>query len=107
MVSKFVDRRYELSLLNKGWSREGARLIVLYGRRRVGKTRLLLEFIENKEGVPFTYALAMFTHCCLGEEVSKDEIPKYFWDLASVGGYPLEIVKINEKIIEDRLGVKL
>lgn len=51
MVSKFINREYELNLLNSEWETDGARLVVLYGRRRVGKTRLLLEFVENKEGI--------------------------------------------------------
>jgi predicted nucleic acid-binding protein len=57
-------------------------------------------------GIPFTYALAMFTHCCLDEEISKDEIPRYFWDLVHVGGYSLGIVEMNKKVIE-KLEVKL
>lgn len=58
-------------------------------------------------GIPFTYALAMFTHCCLKGEISKDEIPGYFWNLVDVGGYSLGIVEMNKKIIEERLEVKL
>jgi len=33
----------EISLLKEEWSKEKGRLIVLYSRRRIGKTRLLLE----------------------------------------------------------------
>ncbi|OYT62742.1 ATPase, partial [Methanosarcinales archaeon ex4484_138] len=51
MISTFVDRGPELELLNMEWASSGARLIVLYGRRRIGKTRLLLEFIRDREGV--------------------------------------------------------
>ncbi|MCK4811825.1 MAG: AAA family ATPase, partial [Methanosarcinales archaeon] len=51
MISTFVDREPELELLNREWESSGARLIVLYGRRRIGKTRLLLEFIRGREGV--------------------------------------------------------
>jgi len=49
VISKFVNREKELSLLEEEWKKEGGRLIVLYGRRRIGKTRLLTEFIKNKE----------------------------------------------------------
>ncbi len=48
MISKFVDRKEEISLLEEEWAKEKGRLIVLYGRRRIGKTRLLLEFIKTK-----------------------------------------------------------
>ncbi len=51
MISTFVNREPELELLNREWAGSGARLIVLYGRRRIGKTRLLLEFIGDREGV--------------------------------------------------------
>ncbi len=49
MISKFVDRKEEISLLEEEWAKEKGRLIVLYGRRRIGKTRLLLEFIKTKK----------------------------------------------------------
>ena len=51
MISTFVDRKPELELFEREWESSGARLIVLYGRRRIGKTRLLLEFIRGREGV--------------------------------------------------------
>jgi len=51
MISTFVDREPELELLEREWAGSGAKLIVMYGRRRIGKTRLLLEFIEGREGI--------------------------------------------------------
>ena len=36
---KFVDRQRELALLDQMWTAREARFLVLYGRRRVGKTR--------------------------------------------------------------------
>jgi len=48
---RFIDREYELSLLEEAWKQDGARFIVLYGRRRVGKTRLITEFARDKNGV--------------------------------------------------------
>ena len=35
----FVDRGMELQLLDDLYQRAGAQLLILYGRRRVGKTR--------------------------------------------------------------------
>jgi AAA+ ATPase superfamily predicted ATPase len=49
MISEFIDRDEEISLLEEEWTKEKGRLIVLYGRRRIGKTRLLLEFINTKD----------------------------------------------------------
>lgn len=50
---RFIDRGYELGLLNKSWNSRGAKFIVVYGRRRVGKTRLILEFTGKKDGIFF------------------------------------------------------
>ncbi|MDD5616994.1 MAG: ATP-binding protein [Candidatus Methanoperedens sp.] len=50
---RFIDREYELSLLNDAWNQEGAKFMVLYGRRRVGKTRLITEFTMDKDGIFF------------------------------------------------------
>jgi hypothetical protein len=49
MISEFIDRKEEISLLEEEWTKEKWRLIVLYDRRRIGKTRLLLEFIKTKD----------------------------------------------------------
>lgn len=58
MISKFVDRKEEISLLEEEWEKEKGRLIVLYGRRRIGKTRLLLEFVKTKNRNGIFYNLA-------------------------------------------------
>ncbi len=44
----FVGRKKELTLLDSMYLTEKFEMLVLYGRRRVGKTRLLTKFIENK-----------------------------------------------------------
>jgi len=51
MISKFVDREEEISLLEDEWKKERGGLIVLYGRRRIGKTRLLMEFANSRRGI--------------------------------------------------------
>lgn len=40
----FVDRDRELAFLARAWSSQRAELLVVYGRRRVGKTALLRQF---------------------------------------------------------------
>ena len=47
---KFVDRKEELGFLEERYKTDLAEFVVLYGRRRVGKTELLLKFLENKNG---------------------------------------------------------
>ena len=54
-MTEFVGREYELDFLSNRWKRKGPELIVIYGRRRVGKTELLLQFCRDK---PHIYILA-------------------------------------------------
>ncbi len=51
MIREFVDRETERALLEEEWQKDGGRLIILYGRRRIGKTRLVTEFIRGKVGI--------------------------------------------------------
>jgi uncharacterized protein len=51
MIREFIDREEERALLEREWHSAGSRLIILYGRRRVGKTRLIDEFIRDKPGI--------------------------------------------------------
>ena len=52
-MQNFVDREQELSFLEEEYQREGASLIILYGRRRVGKTALASKFMEGKPALYF------------------------------------------------------
>jgi len=52
-MKAFINRNEELSFLEKEYSRKGSSLIVLYGRRRVGKTALAVEFMKDKAGIYF------------------------------------------------------
>ncbi len=51
MLREFVNRRDELKTLEDLWRKEGLTLALVYGRRRVGKTRLLEEFSRGKNRV--------------------------------------------------------
>jgi len=53
MIQHFVDREEELNFLESKFKKDEANLIIIYGRRRVGKTELLKKFLENKQGVYF------------------------------------------------------
>jgi len=48
---RFIDREHQMHLLEKAWDSDSPQFIVIYGRRRIGKTRLITEFIEEKDGV--------------------------------------------------------
>ena len=47
----FIGRKQELAFLEDRYSAPGGQLIVLYGRRRVGKTELLQQFCSSKPHV--------------------------------------------------------
>jgi AAA+ ATPase superfamily predicted ATPase len=49
-----VGRERELNKLNELYHTDGFQLPVIYGRRRVGKTALINEFIKDKEAIYFT-----------------------------------------------------
>ncbi|MFH1259037.1 MAG: ATP-binding protein [Elusimicrobiota bacterium] len=51
----FIDRKKELSALEKFGQGKEAELVIVYGKRRVGKTELIKQFIKNK---PHLYFLA-------------------------------------------------
>ncbi len=51
MVQHFVNRETELEFLERKYAEDAPGLIVIYGKRRVGKTELIKKFLENKKGV--------------------------------------------------------
>ena len=53
MFLKFVNRREELTFLEERYKKPGFEFFVIYGRRRVGKTELIKEFIKNKKHIYF------------------------------------------------------
>ncbi len=57
---KFIDRERELKILRGEWENRPS-FVVLYGRRRVGKTRLLREFSKGKKTFFFTFPEAVKT----------------------------------------------
>jgi AAA+ ATPase superfamily predicted ATPase len=54
----FIDRERELSFLEERWRETKAQFVVLWGKRRVGKTELVKRFVSDK---PHVYFLAEST----------------------------------------------
>lgn len=44
----FIGRKHELKILEETYAKEGFQMTVIYGRRRIGKSTLIAEFIKNK-----------------------------------------------------------
>ena len=56
IIGRFVDREEELRVLRERLRSDRFELVVIYGRRRVGKTRLVLESVRGSE---YVYYLAV------------------------------------------------
>lgn len=52
-MKNFVYREQEMQFLNEEYNRKGSSLVILYGRRRVGKTELSSAFMKNKNALYF------------------------------------------------------
>jgi len=50
-VVRFFNRERELSVLDDLYDSPTSSLVVLYGRRRVGKTEFAREFIRSKKSI--------------------------------------------------------
>ena len=81
----FIGREAELKFLNDKYDAEDGQLIVLYGRRRVGKTETLREFCKDKPHVFFSCTqitdrgqLKKFSSCLLKEDIpAKNYISEF------------------------------
>jgi len=47
----FINRKEELEALDALWRKKQAQLVVFYGKRRVGKTELIKQFIKGKSAI--------------------------------------------------------
>lgn len=52
-MKRFINRKKELLALQKEYIRDEASFVVIYGRRRVGKTSLIKEFCKDKKKIMF------------------------------------------------------
>ena len=77
--ARFIDRQTELGLLEDLWSK-GRGLGVVYGRRRIGKTRLLLRWIYRKPHV--YYQAGLYSH-----ELNLQELAKAFEEYLGLEGF--------------------
>lgn len=50
---KFVNRKAELEILRGFYEGDTLQFVPVYGRRRIGKTRLIQEFIKDKPAIYF------------------------------------------------------
>ncbi|MEE9152400.1 MAG: ATP-binding protein [Thermoplasmata archaeon] len=75
MLDKFVNRFEERNALEKRWKNDKAEFVVLYGRRRVGKTELIRQFCRDK---PHIYLLATESNEVEQLREFSNKIGRYF-----------------------------
>ncbi|MCX8181744.1 MAG: ATP-binding protein [Candidatus Methanomethyliaceae archaeon] len=77
MSKQFVDREEELNFLQERVRGNNSEFIIIYGRRRIGKTTLILEFIRRNGGI---YLLARETSGLENLKRFSERIAAYFDD---------------------------
>lgn len=83
----FIGRKQELKFLEDKYSSKGGQLVVLYGRRRVGKTETLREFCKGKQHVFYScreisdkLQLRSFSEKLLSENIPAGKFVREFSD---------------------------
>ena len=98
-IQKFINRKRELNFLRREHQKPKPFFIVLYGRRRVGKTELIKQFIKDQKAV---YLLST-------QEVEKENVVSFSEELADFfGDYSVKINPFSDfKQIMEYLKSKL
>ena len=83
----FIGREKELAQLEKAYSEDGFKLMLVFGARNTGKTTLLEEFCRNRSAIYFTASnksgranLNDFSSKVLNYLGDKNHSPFSFWD---------------------------
>ena len=100
----FIGRKQELQFLEKQYSGTGGKLVVLYGRRRVGKTETLHEFCKGKPHVFYScreisdkLQLRCFSEKMLREKIPAADYIREFADWESALKSVLQLPYGNQK----------
>ena len=100
----FIGRKQELQFLEKQYSGTGGKLVVLYGRRRVGKTETLHEFCKGKPHVFYScreisdkLQLRSFSEKMLREKIPAADYIREFADWESALKSVLQLPYGNQK----------
>ncbi len=75
---KFINRKKEMEFLEEKYREKAPHLLVIYGRRRVGKTRLIEEFLRGKKDQ--LYYLAADESTSLQVKELKNLLAAFFSD---------------------------
>lgn len=75
VIRKFVDRKEELRALDEHYKSKKAEFFIIYGRRRIGKTELVKQFVASK---PHFYFLAQEQNISLERERFQKKFAEKF-----------------------------
>ncbi|WP_148883744.1 ATP-binding protein [Thermococcus aciditolerans] len=104
----FYNRERELEKLNEVYSFPGSSFLIIYGRRRVGKTALAREFLKDRLGLYFfagekDEALLLEEYVREVEESLSDYLPSYmkpsFKSLEELIGFLLEFSRERKLVV--------
>lgn len=105
-ICMFIGREKELQFLNDRYRSNKAELIVLYGRRRVGKTETLKEFCKDKNHVFYSCKectdreqLQSFSRVILQKEIPASKYIKSFEDWEDLFRSILEFDKKTKRLL--------
>jgi len=95
---EFIDREIELKSLEKLWSGKNFALVIVYGRRRIGKTRLLNEFAKGKR---YIYYVAVESQYNLITEEFSDIVRKFL--KLPLKGDILDIISSIVDLVDEKM----
>ncbi len=102
----FIGRKQELAFLEEKYHAPGGQLVVLYGRRRVGKTETLRKFCEGKENVFYSCTectdeqqLRAFSRRLLDKSIPAAKYIKTFSDWEQALNSVAEIPADGKKVL--------
>ncbi len=77
-MNRFINRNAEIDFLEKKYKSQVSQFIVLYGRRRIGKTELIKQFCKDKNSI---YLLADKRGTLLNLETFAEKAADHFGDV--------------------------
>lgn len=107
-MNSFKNRKSEMGILQKSCLAKAPKLIVMYGRRRVGKTALIQEFLKRNNGI---YLLAR-------QETEKENLRRFSIEISGFFNDPVPeaspfqnwdslFLYLNKKLEEKRFAIAI
>lgn len=108
MRNMFINRQQEIDALEKMYRSEHAEFFILYGRRRVGKTELLMQFCKDKKSIYFIASqLREQDHLRQLTEVSRHVIDEPLLQNITFNDWESALIYFAQQSQEERLVIVL